>query len=133
MKIMNKIDRLTKLIHDADKVYEQSIINTLDEIIPGLNACLKHEIVQNIRYYGYRYDSIDEIVLMSGDKPFDNSVLADILAERIQKIREENKGRKPIINERYWCKTCGSHSHEVDPYTGYCFNCDTNNWEPETL
>lgn len=130
---MNKINRLTELISEADKKYEQSIINVLDEIIPGLNTHLKHEIVQNICYYRYRYDSIDEIVLMSDDKPFDNPVLADILAERIQKIREGNKGMKPNIDERYWCKTCGSRSHEGDPYTGYCFNCDTDNWEPETL
>lgn len=32
---MNKIDRLTKLISDADKAYKQSVIGVLDEIVPG--------------------------------------------------------------------------------------------------
>lgn len=128
---MNKIDRLTKLVSDADQAYKQSVIGILDEIVPGLDMESKQEITKKICWNRYGYNSIDEIILMHDGRAFDNLALTDILTERIQKTRKENKELEPDIDKRYWCETCGSHSHETNPKTGYCFNCNTDNWEPE--
>ncbi|RKU69599.1 hypothetical protein DWW91_11435 [Parabacteroides sp. AF17-3] len=128
---MNKIDRLTKLVSDADEAYEQSVIGVLDEIAPGLDMESRQKIAEKICWNRYGYSSIDEVILMHDGRAFDNPALTDILTERIQKTRKENKELEPDIDKRYWCETCGSHSHETNPNTGYCFNCNTDNWEPE--
>lgn len=46
---------------------------------------------------------------------------------------ETKHGNKTIpgIDDLYWCETCGSHSHMCHPQTGFCFHCNTNNWEPK--
>lgn len=128
---MKKIEKLSQMVYEADEAYKQSIINILNEIVPDLDVESRQKIVEKIRWNRYRYGSIDEIILMHDGIAFDNHDLTDILAERIQKIREENKELEPDIDERYWCETCGSHSHEANPNTGYCFVCNTDNWEPE--
>ena len=40
---MNKIDRLTKLVSDADEAYKQSVIGVLDEIDTWLRYGIKTE------------------------------------------------------------------------------------------
>lgn len=47
---------------------------------------------------------------------------------RKQYAKSLNKDLKPEIDKNYWCETCGSHSHQEHPVTGYCFICDTDNW-----
>lgn len=43
---MNKIDRLTKLVSDADEAYKQSVIGVLDEIAPGLDMESRQKIAE---------------------------------------------------------------------------------------
>ena len=128
---MNIINRLTQLIADADEAYKQSIIAILNEIVPDLDVESKQEIAKKICWDKHGSGSPDEIILMYDGRAFDNPASVVILTERIQKTRKDNKDLEPDIDKRYWCETCGSHSHETNPDTGYCFNCNTDNWEPE--
>jgi hypothetical protein len=128
---MNKIDRLNESIAKADEKYKQSVIEVLDDIFPGLDMETREEISKKICWGKHGFMDCDEIILMHDVRAFDNPAMADILTERIQKTREENKNLEPNIDKRYWCETCGSHSHEANPITGYCFHCNTDNWEPE--
>ena len=128
---MDKIDRLTRLVADADEAYKQYVLNILHEIVPDLDMESKLEIARKICWDKHGSDTIDEIILMHDGRAFDNPALVDLLTERIQKTRKENKELDPDIDKRYWCETCGSHSHETNPNTGYCFHCNTDNWEPE--
>ncbi len=129
---MNKINRLNQLISEADQVYKQKILNILDEIVPGIDIESKTEIAKKICWDKHGFMDSEEIILMHDGRAFDNPAMADILTDRIQKTREKNKELKPIIDKSYWCETCGSHSHEYHPVTGYCFHCNTDNWEPES-
>lgn len=36
-----------------------------------------------------------------------------------------------IIDDRYFCGECGSHTHRCDIRTGFCYECDGDNWSPE--
>jgi len=62
-------------------------------------------------------------------------IIKHALAYRIEETKKRNKDRDPIIDdeddEQYWCETCGSHSHQNDPDTSFCYVCNTDNWEPE--
>lgn len=126
---MDKINRLNMLISDADEAYKKSVENILDEILPCIDMDFRHEVAEKI--YRDKHKSPDEIILMHDGRAFDNPALVDLLTERIQNTRKENEGLKPCIDTRYWCETCGSHSHEENPKNGYCFVCNTDNWEPE--
>lgn len=128
---MYRIDRLTQLVAEADEAYKKSVIGILDEIVPGLDMEFKQEIAKRICWDKHGYGSPDEIILMYDGRAFANPALVDILTERIQNTRKENKELEPDIDKRYWCETCGSHSHETNSNTGYCFNCNTDNWELE--
>lgn len=55
------------------------------------------------------------------------------LNEQIEKTKVENQGLEPYINKDYYCLTCGSHSGECHPITGYCFICNSDDWEPENI
>ena len=57
--------------------------------------------------------------------------IKDALKYRISETKKINKDITPYIDTDYFCETCGSHSHKCDPNTGYCFICNTDNWEPE--
>lgn len=35
------------------------------------------------------------------------------------------------IDERYWCKACGSHTHREYIDSALCYECGADNWEPE--
>ena len=35
------------------------------------------------------------------------------------------------IDDRYWCQSCGSHTHRCDTSNGLCYECGADNWEPE--
>lgn len=48
--------------------------------------------------------------------------------KEVAKIK--NKGLTPDIDTDYYCLTCGSRTGEEHPETGYCFICNTDNWEP---
>lgn len=128
---MNRLDRLTELVANADEAYKQSVIGILNEIVPDLDMESKQEAAKKICWDKHGGDSPDEIILMYDGRAFDNPALVDILTERIQKTRKDNKELEPDIDKHYWCETCGSHSHETNPDTGYCFHCNTDNWEPE--
>lgn len=52
------------------------------------------------------------------------------LSEKITQAKINNKGLTPYIDMDYWCETCGSKTGECHPVTGYCFICDSDNWEP---
>lgn len=60
-----------------------------------------------------------------------NTAIKLALKFRIAETAKMNKGIEPSIDTRYWCETCGSHSHKCHPVTGYCFRCDTDNWRLE--
>lgn len=47
-----------------------------------------------------------------------------------QEAARHNEGLAPSIDKDDYCETCGSRSGECHPKTGYCFVCDTDNWEP---
>ena len=51
-----------------------------------------------------------------------------MLEERKALVKERNKNIKPEYDKRYYCGTCGSKDGAEHPKTGYCFNCDTDNW-----
>lgn len=128
---MGKIDRLKKLISEADETYKQTVIRILDEIVPTIDLEARNEVAEKICWDKHGQMSPDEILLMYDGRAFSNPALTDILTERIQHTRNENKDLKPNIAKNYWCETCGSHSHEENPNTGYCYYCNTDNWEPE--
>ena len=128
---MKKIEKLSQMVSEAQRVYMKAVIGILDEIVPGLDQEAKDSIAYKICWDGYGYNGLEEIILRYDGRAFDNPALTDILEERIQKTKEENKDLEPDIDERYWCETCGSHSHEEHPETGYCFICNTDNWCPE--
>lgn len=128
---MSKIERLEELIAKADEAYNQQVTNILNEIIPRIDIEARTEIAKKICCNRPISMDLDEIILMHDGRAFDNPAITDILTERIQKTRKDNKELKPSIDKCYWCETCGSHSHEAHPITGYCFVCNTDNWEPE--
>ena len=88
-----------------------------------------------INYNKINMSKIDRLIQLvsDADEAYKQSVINILneITQRIQKTRKENKDLEPDIDKRYWCETCGSHSHETNPDTGYCFNCNTDNWEPE--
>lgn len=127
---MSKIDFLNKSIAEADEIYLNSVLKILGQIVPDIDMESREKIAKNICWEKHDTDP-DEIILMYDGRAFENPALADILTERIQRIRKKNKEIEPEIDKRYWCETCGSHSHATNPDTGYCFHCDTDNWEPE--
>lgn len=129
---MNAIDLLNKLIKEVDQEYLQKMTSVLDTVTPGLNMELKNSMAYKICFNRVFIDPI-EIILMCGEGTFDNPALRTILTDRILETMEENKDLKPCINTRYWCGTCGSHSHLEHPKTGYCFHCNTDNWMIENL
>lgn len=49
-----------------------------------------------------------------------------ILPQLFAQARERNEIVVPIHSDEE-CETCGSHLEH--PITGYCFVCDTDNWE----
>jgi len=52
------------------------------------------------------------------------------LKARIAEVAIENKAVKPYIyHEPQTCNTCKSINREEHPDTGYCFICDTDNWD----
>ena len=129
---MNTIDLLNKLIEEVDQEYLQKMTSVLDTVTPGLNMELKNSMAYKICFNRVFIDPI-EIILMCDEKVFDNPALRTILTDRILETMEENKDLKPYIDTRYWCGTCGSHSHQEHPKTGYCFHCNTDNWELENF
>lgn len=130
---MNSIDSLNKLIDDADEEYRQKIIKILDVVVPNMDIEFRNDVARKICFDRGRMNSPEEIILMHDGRAFDNPALRTILTDRILKTMEENKNLKPSIDTRYWCETCGSHSHQEHPKTGYCFHCNTDNWEPENF
>ena len=46
----------------------------------------------------------------------------------MNKLEFRDNEEYPRLNGR-----CGSHSHQEHPRTGYCFHCNTDNWEPENF
>ncbi len=42
---------------------------------------------------------------------------------------EEKK--EPYIDPRYYCASCGSHSHKCEPENGRCYECGADDWEVE--
>lgn len=72
-----------------------------------------------------------EAKLLSVRRAYEDDTLKPLLSIRIQIVAEINKDLSPLIDSTYWCETCGSHSGQCHPDTGYCFVCDTDNWEPE--
>lgn len=128
---MKKIEYLNKLVTEANEAYKQSIMKVLDEIVPGLDMEARQQIATKICWDKHGFMDSDEIILMQDGRAFENPAMADLLTARIQQTREQNKDVKPYIDKNYWCETCGSHSHETHPLTGYCYHCNTDNWEPE--
>lgn len=88
---MSKIDRLNQLISEADEAYKQKIINILDEVVPGIDIEARAEISKKICWDKHGFIDSDEIILMHDGRAFDNSALADVLTDRIQKTRALNK------------------------------------------
>ena len=130
---MDNIDLLNKLIEEVDQEYLQKMTSVLDTVIPGLSTKLKNSIAHKICFNRVFMDPT-EIILMCDGRAFGNPELKTILADRILKTAENNKDLKPCIDDtQYWCETCGSHSHQEHPKTGYCFHCNTDNWEPENF
>ena len=130
---MDNIDLLNKLIEEVDQEYLQKMISVLDVVTPELDTKLKNSIAHKICFNRVFMDPT-EIILMCYGRAFDNPALRTILTDRILKTAENNKGLKPCIDDtQYWCETCGSHSHQEHPKTGYCFHCNTDNWEPENF
>lgn len=78
------------------------------------------------------YDESERIVtsVRSAYKSKEENII-NALKYRKKETRKLNKGVEPCIDAEYFCETCGSHSHKCDPVTGYCFICNTDNWEPE--
>lgn len=72
----------------------------------------------------------DEQILLSVRRAYEHPNLRPALQARIRQVAQQNKGMKPDIDMNYWCETCGSTSGKCHPDTGYCFICDTDNWEP---
>ena len=131
---MNSIDLLNKLIDDADEEYRQKIIKILDVVVPNLDIEFRNDVAQRICFDRdrYNFNKPEDIILMNDGRAFDNPALKTILKEKILKTMEENKGLKPHIGtDGWWCETCGLHSRQLHPRTGYCFHCNTDNWEPE--
>lgn len=52
-----------------------------------------------------------------------------LLEDRKDAVAIWNKGIKPHVDKRYMCLTCGSTDGKEHPDTGFCFHCDTDNWE----
>ena len=130
---MDNIDLLNKLIEEVDQEYLQKMTSVLDTVIPGLNTELKNSIAHKICFNRVFMDPA-EIILMCDGRAFDNPELKTILADRISITAKNNKSLKPRADDtQYWCGTCGSHSHQEHPRTGYCFHCNTDNWEPENF
>lgn len=46
-------------------------------------------------------------------------------------MAKEEKHPAFIIDDRYWCKSCGSHTHRCDYTTSRCYECGADDWEPE--
>lgn len=47
---------------------------------------------------------------------------------------EKRKGVEGVdfyLDERYYCESCGSHSHRCDMIDGCCYECGADDWEPE--
>ncbi|MDD6210551.1 MAG: hypothetical protein PUB21_08105 [Bacteroidales bacterium] len=57
--------------------------------------------------------------------------IKEALKQRKAETKALNKGLQPTIDDEYYCETCGSHSHKENPTTGYCYICNTDNWEKE--
>lgn len=36
-----------------------------------------------------------------------------------------------LIDDRYYCSACGSHSHREDFNSGCCYECGADSWEVE--
>ncbi len=45
---MGKIDRLKKLISEADETYKQTVIRILDEIVPTIDMEARNEVAEKI-------------------------------------------------------------------------------------
>jgi len=58
-----------------------------------------------------------------------SSINYQILASRLIIVKDRNKDIKPTTDENYYCCTCGYKDGKEHPDTGYCFHCDTDNWE----
>ena len=41
------------------------------------------------------------------------------------------KNNDYYIDDRYYCGTCGSHSHKCDNENGCCYECGADDWEIE--
>lgn len=56
---------------------------------------------------------------------------ADVITELKQRkkaAKANNSDLRPCYDEHYKCLTCGTKGQN-HPLTGYCFICDTDNWE----
>ena len=51
--------------------------------------------------------------------------------EDFLKEKEGVVGVDYYIDDRYWCQSCGSHTHRCDTTNGLCYECGADNWEPE--
>lgn len=72
-----------------------------------------------------------EEMVSTGQKVYrsKNKDIIRYLKDRIRKIRLDNKGIMPDITNHKWkCLTCG-RKDKGHPETGFCFVCDTDNWE----
>lgn len=53
----------------------------------------------------------------------------EFIENRKKRIRKQNEGVKPDIDKRYRCLTCNNRTGKEHPETGFCFICNTDNWE----
>lgn len=55
--------------------------------------------------------------------------IRQFLKDRKKMVRKLNKNLKPEISNHQWkCLTCGTKD-KSHPDNGFCFVCDTDNWE----
>lgn len=57
-----------------------------------------------------------------------NKDIIEELKRRKSQAAKEFKGIKPDLSSDWFCKTCANKKYH-HPETGYCFICDTDNWE----
>lgn len=127
---MLDLEEFRNLKQNADEEYRRQVAEIINIFVPGISKKKMGSILHKVCTDRYA-DSIDEIILMEYSPAYKNKKLKDLLVSRIEDVKEKNKGFEPSIDKRYWCETCGSHSHECHPGTGYCFHCDTDNWKAE--
>lgn len=125
----NISEEISGAIKMAEMHFINSVTTALKEILPDLSDTLLRNIAKNI--CGEIYGDYTEKILKSVKYAYKEPGLQTLLLQRIKETEEINKGQIPDINKNYWCATCGSHSHITDPKSGYCYICNTDNWEPE--